>query len=100
MAGASGPGQISGTEVQGRLGGIARDLNVAITAVEDGAAFLAANDDATLLSFYGISNGDAALLRSAISDMSLLLQVYQGAATVSPAQDFRTFVARIYGLGF
>lgn len=98
MAGLSG--QISGIEVQGALGGIAADLNKAITAVLDGAAFLAANDDATLSALYGISGGDAAVLRSAFGDMSLLLQVYQGAATVSPAKDFRTFVARIYGLGF
>jgi ethanolamine utilization microcompartment shell protein EutL len=100
MAGASGPGQISGTEVQGRLGAIARNLNVAITAVEDGAAFLAANDDATLNSFYAITAGDAAVLRSAFTDMSLLLQVYRGAATVTPVKDFRVFLARIYGLGF
>lgn len=98
MAGLSG--QISGAEVQGRLGAIARDLNVAITAVEDGQAFLNANDDATLLALYGISNADAALLRSAYGDMSLLLQVYRGQAAQTPAKDFRTFMARIDGLGF
>lgn len=98
MAGLSG--QVSGTEVQGRLGGIARELNVAITAVEDGAAFLAANDDAALSTLYGISGADAALLRSAFADMSQLLSVYRGVAAVTPAKDFRVFVARISGLGF
>lgn len=92
MAGASGPGQISGTEVQGRLGGIARDLNVAITAVQNGVDFLAANDDATLLSFYNISNGDAVLLRSAFGDLAQLLAVYRST--------YSTFARRIYGLGF
>lgn len=98
MAGLSG--QMSGPEVQGKLGAIARDLNVAITAVEDGAAFLSANDDAALLALYNIPNADAALLRSAFADMAQLLSVYRGAAAVTPAKDFRTFTARISGLGF
>lgn len=98
MAGLSG--QISGSEVQGQLGGIARNLHLALRAVQDGQDFLSANDDAALNALYGISDGDAALLRSAFADMGLLAQVYRGEAAVTPAKDFRTFIHRIFGLGF
>lgn len=98
MAGLSG--QLSGSEVQGRLGGIARAVNIALESVADAQEFLAANDDAALLSLYGISNGDAATLRSAFFDLTKLRSVYRGEATQATAVDFRSFAGRIFGLGF
>lgn len=98
MAGLSS--RLSGDEVQGRLGELASALNQALENVQHGVNFLAANDDARLLALYGISGGDAALLRSAFVDMNQLRAVYEGETTVLAEKNFRTFIGQIYGLGF
>jgi hypothetical protein len=91
---------LTGTEVQSRLGEIARSVHVALGRVADGADFLAHTDDSTLLSLYGISNGDAAVLRSAFGDLTQLAAVYRGTATQATQKDFTAFAGRIFGLGF
>lgn len=90
----------SGDQVQITLGSIAKDLHVALKRSQDGVDFLQLNDDAALLSQYGISAADAAQLRASYDAMDVLWRVYRGQDALPTARNFRQDVRRIAGLGF
>ena len=90
----------TGDAVQIALGQIAKDVQQSLEAVQKAARFMAQNSDAELLADYGISSEDAALLRSAISDLDDLAKVYRGQQAVATARNFNQNVRRIVGLGF
>lgn len=46
----------------------------------------------------GYTADEVALLKSAISDLYKLAQVYYGEAEQTPAYDFRTFASRLVGI--
>lgn len=78
-------------------GALAQQIMVWARSATNLQTYLAAAVD-TDLEGLGYSPDDVALLKSSSTDMAKLAQIFEGAATQTPAYDFRTFVARIAGL--
>ena len=47
----------------------------------------------------GYSTAESADLKSAIADAGQLIQIFEGAANLATAKDFRLFIQRLWGLG-
>jgi hypothetical protein len=78
---------------------IARDLDRAFLRVQQFAAWLATQPDATLITSYGYVQADLDVLRSATTDLDQLRTIYQGGAILAVAKDFRTFAKLCYAFG-
>lgn len=84
-------------DVHAMAGGIARDINVVMVRLAEFQRFLLATD--LKLDPYFLSADDEGLVKSAMTDLDKLRQVYEGLVTSTPAYDYRTFASRIYGFG-
>ena len=82
-------------DVDMRVGGLAQSLRANLVAMGDVKLWLDAKSDPELADF-GYAAGDIATLRSAVTDLDQLRQVYLGLATRTPAYDYRTF-AKLLG---
>jgi hypothetical protein len=91
--------QITGTEINNTAGVTARNVYTALDAVVQFKAWLDSVGDATLLSSYGVSNADAAVLRSAYTDLAQLATVFNGTGTRASVYDYRTFAKQLIGTG-
>lgn len=56
-------------------------------------------NDAEMVSTYGYVQGDLNILRSTFVDLEQLRTIYQGAANLGVAKDFRTFAKQEYPFG-
>jgi len=86
-------------DVDSRAGTIAQRLNTVMEDVADFKYFLDGADAAQMAAL-GYTPEEASILVSAYGDLDQLRTVYQGAAEVTPAKDFRTFARRLWGTGF
>ena len=82
-------------DVDMRVGGLAQSLRDNLTAMGNVKLWLDAKTDPELTDF-GYTAGDIATLRSAVTDLDKVRQIYLGAATQSSTYDFRTF-AKLLG---
>src|SRR5262245_38800449 len=90
---------LSKTVVDQQSGLVAQHVNVVFEEVQALAVFLEGLTDDDLVAL-GYEAGDVATLRSAVGDMTELMNIYLGNAALPSAKDFRTFMRRIWGLGY
>lgn len=80
-------------------GNICLEIERVMDQTQHFKAFLDATSDAVLTaSPYNFAQTDVNNLRSAFSDLDQLRTIYQGAATLATAKDFRTFAKLLRGV--
>ncbi len=84
-------------DINSMAGGMARDLHSVLGRIAAFQSFLVATD--LKAAPYSMSPDDETSIKSAFTDLAQLGQVYEGAATRTPAYDYRTFAKRLYGFG-
>lgn len=90
---------IQKASVDSEVGAIGRDLNLVVGRIVNFKSWLDGQLDADLTTL-GYSSTDIANLRSSLSDAKQLADLYTGSATLTVTKDFRTFLKRIWGLGY
>lgn len=85
--------------INARAGNLIQQVDSAFLRIQQFKTFLDTIPDATLISAYGYAQGDIDLLRSSLTDMEQLRTIYQGAAALASAKDFRAFTKQIYPFG-
>lgn len=90
--------QPSKAEIDGRAGEISRQFQSAFDDVVVLQGFLNRTPDADLVQL-GYTIEDVALLKTAFLDLAQLGRIFAGAEALPEAKDFRTFVARLWGVG-
>lgn len=80
------------------VGSVAQKLNVVMRDIASTKRFIDAYQD-TDFTALGYTPGDIANIRSAYGDLDQLRTIYEGAANLAAAKDFRTFAQRLYGTG-
>lgn len=89
---------VTKTQVDDMAGTTARDLRLAFERVADFKQWLDTKTAGDLENM-GYTAGEAAVIKSAFADMAKLAAVFNGADTVTPAYDFKTFARQLWGLG-
>jgi hypothetical protein len=89
--------QVSKSELDQNSGTLARQINGWAESAVSLQSYLAGAPDADLEAL-GYTPEEVALLKSAVTDMNKLAQVFLGATEQTPAYDFRTFINRLGGL--
>lgn len=82
------------SDVDARAGQMAQQVRDALAAITSFKLWLDAKTDPDLTAL-GYAAGDIATLRSAITDLDKVNQVYLGLAAQTPAYDFRTFAKHL-----
>lgn len=90
---------IQKSSVDGEIGAIGRDLNLVVGRIINFKAWLDGQTDPDLVAL-GYSAPDIANMRSALGDAQQLANIYSGTATLTNVKDFRTFLKRLWGLGY
>jgi hypothetical protein len=85
------------TDLDNAAGNLAKSVDVVLTQVGQLKAWMDTQTDANLTAL-GYLPGEVATLRSAITDLDQLRQVYQGLATRTPAYDYRQFAKLLAGI--
>jgi len=85
-------------DIDFRGGSVAAGLETQMAKVAEFKYFLDGQSDAALVTL-GYTTDEVAVLRSAYGDLALLVQIYQGLATLPTAKDFRTFARQLWGMG-
>ena len=75
------------------------DLNVAFDEIRQVQAWMVTQGSAGLQAL-GYTEGEAAIILSAFSDLDTLRTIYEGSAALAQARDFRTFAKQLYGTGY
>lgn len=83
------------SDVDNKAGQLCQKLRDVLTEVGDFKVWLDAQTNQMLIDNYGYVQADIDVLRSAFTDQEQLHQVYLGAATRTPAYDYRTFAKLI-----
>lgn len=78
---------------------IAKDLDRVFLRAQELKTFLDGIADGNLTSDFGYVQADINDLRSALSDVDVLRQVYSGLIAGGAVKDYRLFLKRIWGLG-
>lgn len=86
----------SAADINHSVGSIAAQLDHLMVQIQRVQVFMAATD--LKVAPYTMSSGDEATIKSAMTDLDQLRQVYQGLATRTPAYDYRTFAKQLIGL--
>ena len=89
---------VTQSEINSRAGDIARRFQDLFTDVATMTGYLDRTVDADLIAL-GYTSDDVALLKTAFADLGQLGRIWAGAEGLASPKDFRTFVARIWGLG-
>lgn len=83
-------------------GGMAHDIDKLFLRIEEQKAWMDSITDATFVAA-GYVQADVNTMRSAMSDLDALRQIYQGLTIATPAgaapYDFRTFAKQTYQYG-
>lgn len=89
---------ITKQEIDARAGGLARQAQMLFRDITTLQVFL---ERSTVESLEGLgyTADDVTLLKTAIGDLAELANVYKGGQALPQPKDFRTFVARIGGIG-
>jgi hypothetical protein len=85
----------SAADVNNLVGSIARDIDMTLARVQIMQAWLLTVD--LTAAPYSMLAADQATIKSAFSDLDQLRTLYQGAATLAAAKNFRTFAAQLHG---
>jgi len=92
--------QLTAADVNGTIAQIVRQLYGALDNARLFQAWLVATPDATLLAApFGMAQADINTLKSTMTDLDQLRQVFEGTATRTPAYDYRTFAKQALGVG-
>ena len=86
------------TEIDARAGDIARGFQKHFDDVATMQGFLTRTSN-TDLEALGYSPDDVATLKTAFTDLAQLGRIWGGLEPLATAKDFRTFVARLWGVG-
>lgn len=89
--------QTAKADVNNRAGNVAIHLRDAIQDAANFKAWLDTQLDADLIAL-GFVQADVNTLRSAMSDLAQLQQIYIGAINLATAKDFRTFAKLLAGV--
>ena len=89
---------LSKGEIDARAGEISRMFQKAFDDVAVMKGFLDRTVDADLVAI-GYTADDVALLKTAFSDLTQLGRIFIGGEALAAPKDFRTFVARLWGVG-
>jgi hypothetical protein len=82
--------------VNSAVGGIAYELDNLMARIQRVQTFMAATD--LKAAPYSMVPGDETTIKSTMTDLDQLRQVYQGLATRTPAYDYRTFAKQTVGI--
>jgi hypothetical protein len=85
-------------EIDSRMGDLARSFQGTFADAAVLKSFFDSAIDADLIAL-GYTAGEVAILKSAIADVHQLFQIYSGAATLTTAKDFTTFLRQLWGVG-
>lgn len=96
MAAGAGAG-LTGQIVQGQAGALAKEIEGMNTRAKEFNAFLVATD--LKIAPYSLSSSDEADIKSAFANYLEAITVYEGRGTVGTANQARTFILRLVGLG-
>ena len=83
-------------DIDVQAGSIALRLRDVMRDIASLQTYFAATPDADLIAL-GYTSGEVAIVKSASSDMNQLRTIYEGAATLGSAKDFRTFAKLLIG---
>lgn len=97
MIGAS----VTRESVDATLGQITQETNEVFQRVRLMQQWLAGQTTAVLQAPpYNYTAGEVDVIKSAFADLDQLRTIYEGAANLTSAKDFRTFAHQIWGFGF
>ena len=85
-------------EIDARAGEIARVFQKSFDDVATMSGYLSRTVDQDLIAL-GYSTDEVATLKTAFADLAQLGLIWVGAETLDAPKDFRTFVARLWGVG-
>ena len=85
-------------QVSNRAAGLCTQVDGAMLRIQQFKLWLDTVSDQTLINL-GFVQADVDTLRSAVSDLEQLRTIYDGAATLAVAKDFRTFTKQVYAFG-
>ena len=85
-------------EIDSRMGQLARDYQKVFRDMAILKGYFDATTDPTLVAL-GYTSQEVAVLKSAIADLNQLYQISTGAANLSVAKDFNTFLRQLWGVG-
>jgi hypothetical protein len=91
---------ISKAEVDNAVGGVAASLFATLDNIAKIKAVLDGYSSAQMVSLLGYaSTGDADIVKSALTDMDKLRQLWQGTASQASNTDMRAFAKQLLGTG-
>jgi len=89
---------VTKNEIDSRAGDIARGFQRHFKDVITIKAYLDATPDADLITM-GYTQTEVTNLKTAVNEMNQLQTIFNGAANLAVAKDFKVFISRIWGLG-
>ena len=91
---------ISKAKIDNTAGAVASSVFASLDNVRKFKAVLDAYSSAQLVSVFGYaSTAEADILKSAITDLDKLRQIFEGTATQAAVSDFRFFAKQLLGTG-
>lgn len=90
---------VTKADIDAIAGATARSVNVVFRDVVFFKAYLDTKTDGDLIAL-GYVQAEVDSLRSAFGDLKQLTDIFNGAATLGVAKDFKTFAKRLWGLGW
>jgi hypothetical protein len=89
---------VTKTEIDSRAGDIARSFQAAFENVLTMQTYLEATPNPDLVAL-GYTDQEVAVLKTAFADLTQLATIWNGAAALPAAKDFRAFVRQLWGVG-
>jgi hypothetical protein len=89
---------VTKSEIDIRAGDLARAFQKQFGDVVTLQSYLVATPEADLIAL-GYTSQDVAVLKTALSDLSQLAEIWVGAVALAEAKDFRVFVRQLWGVG-
>ncbi len=86
------------SEIDSRSGDLARNFQRCFIQVKTLKAYCDATPDADLITL-GYTQGEVTNLKTAVTEMNQLTDIFNGAANLSVAKDFKVFIQRLWGVG-
>lgn len=90
---------IDHNSISSRISALMQQIDASFLKVQQFKTFLDTITDANLTSLYAFPQGDIDIIRSSLNDIEQLRTIYQGAANLAVAKDFRAFSKQTYPFG-
>jgi len=90
--------EVTKKEIDTRSGDTCRAFQRAFDDVITMQSYLNSTPDADLVNL-GYTSNEVAVLKTAFTDLTQLGNIFIGAASLTTAKDFRTFVKQVWGVG-